>query len=100
MGQHPRPVADVNVTVGPWVMTAGRTRALRPHRVMAADGVVNPWEPAAYGLYEDRDGDIWEKEECGWRLRLQDGVAVEPETVWGWVDGHVRDYAPFVPWSR
>ncbi|WP_330184671.1 hypothetical protein OHB26_14395 [Nocardia sp. NBC_01503] len=99
MGQHPGPVADVNVTVGPWVITAGQTEVARPQRMVAAEGVVNAWEPAVFGLYEDRDGDIWEKEERGWRLRLQGGVAVEPEAVWGWVDGHVRDYAPFVPWG-
>ncbi|MRH87109.1 hypothetical protein GFY24_06460 [Nocardia sp. SYP-A9097] len=99
MGQQPGLVADVNVTVGSWVMAAGRTEVTRPQRVVTAGGVVNAWEPAAFGLYEDRDGDIWEKEERGWRLRLQGGVEVEPEAVWGWVDGHVCDYAPFVPWS-
>ncbi len=54
-------------------------------------------EPRATGYYLDRDGDIWEKEEQGWRLILQRGVAVDPVSLWDWVEGHVRDYAPFMP---
>jgi|GEM_PF-4258995 hypothetical protein len=54
-------------------------------------------EPHAAGYYLDRDGDIWEKEEQGWRLILQRGVAVDPVSLWDWVEGHVRDYAPFMP---
>ncbi|MFD0000334.1 hypothetical protein [Nocardia sp. NPDC127526] len=93
MGQHPRSVVGVNITVGPWVIPAGGGVARRTQRGELA----NPWEPAAFGLYRDRDGDIWEKEAGGWRLRLQGGVPVDPDTLWGWADGHVRDYAPFVP---
>lgn len=54
-------------------------------------------EPSAAGYYLDRDGDVWEKEAQGWRLILQRGVAVDPVSVWDWVEGHVRDYAPFMP---
>lgn len=52
-------------------------------------------EPAAPGVYRDRDGDVWVRAEHGWLLCLQNGVAVDTTTVWQWVDGHVRDYAPF-----
>ncbi|MFI6868053.1 hypothetical protein [Nocardia sp. NPDC050406] len=71
-----------NVTLGPWAV--------------AAPG--SDWEPGAFGLYRDRDGDIWEKEARGWRLRLQDGVEVDPDTVWKWAEGPVREYAPFTRW--
>ncbi len=54
-------------------------------------------EPSAAGYYLDRDGDVWEKEAQGWRLILQRGVAVDPVSLWDWVEGHVRDYAPFMP---
>ncbi|GAM45883.1 hypothetical protein [Nocardia seriolae] len=56
-------------------------------------------EPERTGMYVDRDGDIWEKREDGWRLMLQRGVAVDPMSLWDWTDGHVRDYAPFMPVS-
>ena len=52
-------------------------------------------EPAAPGVYRDRDGDIWVRVPHGWVLCLQGGVAVDIVTVWQWTDGHVRDYAPF-----
>lgn len=108
MGQHPRSVVGINVTVGPWVITSGRARfaAVEGGGVIAAernrttvsdrDTLPGVWEPEALGLYEDRDGDIWEKAAGGWRLRLQDGVEVDPDVLWDWVDGHVRDYAPFL----
>ncbi|MFI1917483.1 hypothetical protein [Nocardia sp. NPDC020380] len=54
-------------------------------------------EPERAGYYVDRDGDIWEKQEDGWRLVLQRGVEVDPMSLWDWTDGHVRDYAPFTP---
>ncbi|MFI9504650.1 hypothetical protein [Nocardia sp. NPDC052566] len=54
-------------------------------------------EPQDRGLYRDRDGDIWQKTECGWRLCLQHGVAVDVWSLWEWTSGHVRDYGPFVP---
>ncbi|WP_162958272.1 hypothetical protein [Nocardia yunnanensis] len=54
-------------------------------------------EPPNSGMYVDRDGDIWEKGEGGWRLILQRGVAVDPRSLWDWTEGHVRDYAPFLP---
>lgn len=54
-------------------------------------------EPAADGFYVDRDGDIWEKQDDGWRLILQRGVSVDPKSLWDWTEGHVRDYAPFMP---
>ncbi|MBL1078158.1 hypothetical protein JK358_27500 [Nocardia sp. 2] len=54
-------------------------------------------EPEGDGYYVDRDGDIWEKQEAGWRLLLQRGVAVDPESLWNWTEGHVCDYAPFTP---
>ncbi|MRH86997.1 hypothetical protein GFY24_05870 [Nocardia sp. SYP-A9097] len=54
-------------------------------------------EPNTVGLYWDRDGDIWQREEAGWRLILQSGVAVDPISLWEWEDGHVQDYAPFTP---
>ncbi|MEC3919564.1 hypothetical protein [Nocardia sp. CDC160] len=94
MGQQPRPVLDVNVTVGPWVIATaggGFTSA-------TAAGLGNAWEPAAFGLYRDRDGDIWEKDARGWRLCLQAGFPVDPETVWDWSDS-VREFAPFTPWG-
>ncbi|MFI1919007.1 hypothetical protein [Nocardia sp. NPDC020380] len=91
MGQQPRSVVEVNVTVGPWVISSTRPASDRAE----PGGIVNAWEPAAFGWYRDRDGDVWEKEERGWRLRLQAGVAVDPDTVWDWIAGHVRDYAPF-----
>ncbi|MGW4248529.1 hypothetical protein [Nocardia sp. NPDC004722] len=56
-------------------------------------------EPENSGMYVDRDGDIWEKDEGGWRLMLQRGVAVDPNSLWDWTEGHVRDYAPFMPVS-
>ncbi|MBF6133385.1 hypothetical protein IU501_10280 [Nocardia otitidiscaviarum] len=52
-------------------------------------------EPEISGFYLDRDGDIWERRSEGWRLILQRGVAVDPEALWDWAEGHVRDYAPF-----
>ncbi|MGV9665824.1 hypothetical protein ACWDUL_12800 [Nocardia niigatensis] len=85
----------MNVTVGPWKISSPSGRAGAPAR----GEVVNAWEPAAFGLYVDRDGDLWEKEPRGWRLRLQDGVAVEPDTLWDWTEGCVRDFAPFIPWG-
>ncbi len=94
MGQQPRPVLDVNVTVGPWVITTARGTAVPP----ASTGLVNAWEPAAFGLYQDRDGDIWEKAPSGWRLCLQAGIPVDPETLWGWAEV-VREYAPFTAWG-
>lgn len=54
-------------------------------------------EPQDTGMYVDRDGDIWEKQEDGWRLILQRGVEVDPMSLWDWTEGHVRDYAPFMP---
>lgn len=54
-------------------------------------------EPDVPGLYRDRDGDIWQKTDSGWRLCRQRGVAVDDASLWGWRDGHVRDYGPFVP---
>lgn len=71
-----------NVTMGPWVTATPD----------------DDWEPGSFGLYRDRDGDIWEKEARGWRLRLQDGVEVDPDTVWRWGEGPVREYAPFTRW--
>ncbi|MEU0540099.1 hypothetical protein [Nocardia sp. NPDC005978] len=56
-------------------------------------------EPSAVGLYWDRDGDIWQREDAGWRLILQSGVAVDPISLWDWDNGHVCDYAPFTPVS-
>ncbi|MBH0776951.1 hypothetical protein [Nocardia bovistercoris] len=53
-------------------------------------------EPARPGIYRDRDGDIWHKTSAGWRLCLQHGVDVDSTSVWEWLDGHVRDYAPFI----
>ncbi|MTJ61356.1 hypothetical protein GL309_07340, partial [Nocardia seriolae] len=43
-------------------------------------------EPERTGMYVDRDGDIWEKREDGWRLMLQRGVAVDPMSLWDWTD--------------
>ncbi|MFF0492382.1 hypothetical protein ACFYTQ_25430 [Nocardia sp. NPDC004068] len=65
----------------------------------AATPAIDPraGEPTRPGLYRDRDGDIWQKSPEGWRLCLQRGVAVDTMTTWEWNDGHVRDYAPFVP---
>ncbi|MBF6170591.1 hypothetical protein [Nocardia blacklockiae] len=54
-------------------------------------------EPPDPGWYRDRDGDIWQKTPAGWRLHLQHGVAVDSASTWDWADGHVCDYAPFVP---
>lgn len=54
-------------------------------------------EPHNSGLYWDRDGDIWQREDGGWRLILQSGVAVDPISLWDWDQGHVCDYAPFTP---
>ncbi|MEV6101149.1 hypothetical protein [Nocardia sp. NPDC051981] len=54
-------------------------------------------EPESTGMYVDRDGDIWEKRDDGWRLILQRGVSVDPKSLWDWTEGHVRDYAPFMP---
>ncbi|WP_460724714.1 hypothetical protein [Nocardia heshunensis] len=54
-------------------------------------------EPHTEGLYWDRDGDIWQREDGGWRLILQSGVAVDPISLWEWDNGCVRDYAPFTP---
>ncbi|MFC9999034.1 hypothetical protein [Nocardia sp. NPDC127526] len=54
-------------------------------------------EPEDVGFYVDRDGDIWEKRPDGWRLVLQRGVPVDPKSLWDWIEGHVRDYAPFSP---
>ncbi|MVU82828.1 hypothetical protein GPX89_37040 [Nocardia sp. ET3-3] len=54
-------------------------------------------EPNIIGLYWDRDGDIWQREDAGWRLILQSGVAVDPISLWEWDNGCVRDYAPFTP---
>ncbi|MEU7138152.1 hypothetical protein ABZ942_01740 [Nocardia sp. NPDC046473] len=54
-------------------------------------------EPDLLGLYRDRDGDIWQKTDDGWRLRRQHGVAVDDASLWEWMGGHVRDYGPFVP---
>ncbi|WP_067816168.1 hypothetical protein [Nocardia inohanensis] len=56
-------------------------------------------EPHTIGLYWDRDGDIWQREDAGWRLILQSGVSVDPISLWDWESGHVRDYAPFTPVS-
>lgn len=56
-------------------------------------------EPRAVGLYWDRDGDIWQREKVGWRLILQNGVSVDPVSLWDWEGGCVRDYAPFTPVS-
>ncbi|MGW4242227.1 hypothetical protein [Nocardia sp. NPDC004722] len=83
MGQQPRAVLDINVTAG-----LGGVRSLT-----LAGG-----EPAAYGLYRDRDGDIWEKDPRGWRLCLQDGIPVDPDTVWDWTDS-VREFAPLILWG-
>ncbi|MVU83658.1 hypothetical protein GPX89_41270 [Nocardia sp. ET3-3] len=94
MGQQPRPVLDVNVTVGPWVISS--VRGLRARSKYGEVG--NAWEPAAFGLYRDRDGDIWEKGPQGWRLQLQGGVPVDPDTIWDWSDS-VREFAPFTPWG-
>ncbi|MFE2957080.1 hypothetical protein ACFYUD_26160 [Nocardia tengchongensis] len=83
----------MNVTFGPWVISTAHGRAVTTQR----GTIGNAWEPTALGLYRDRDGDLWEKEAGGWRLRLQDGVPVDPDALWDWADGCVRDYAPFVP---
>ncbi|WP_054811211.1 hypothetical protein [Nocardia arizonensis] len=70
------------------------THGERISNAVAIDGDVG--EPAHTGIYRDRDGDIWHKTSAGWRLCLQRGVAVDSTSVWEWLDGHVRDYAPFV----
>lgn len=57
----------------------------------------DPAEPEQFGLYRDRDGDIWQKTGQGWRLCLQRGIAVDIRTTWDWESGHVRDYGPFIP---
>ncbi|WP_327144081.1 hypothetical protein [Nocardia sp. NBC_01327] len=68
------------------------------HRCDVPNGFGNTGiEPENAGLYIDRDGDIWEKRDDGWRLLLQGGVAVDPLSLWDWTEGHVRDYAPFAP---
>ncbi|MFJ1455820.1 hypothetical protein [Nocardia wallacei] len=54
-------------------------------------------EPPEFGWYRDRDGDIWRKTPSGWQLHLQHGAPADGTIAWGWTDGHVRDYAPFVP---
>lgn len=54
-------------------------------------------EPTRPGLYRDRDGDIWQRNEVGWRLCVQQGVALDVASIWNWMDGHVREYAPFTP---
>ncbi|GAB2678483.1 hypothetical protein [Nocardia goodfellowii] len=71
------------------------------HRIDAATqlnsaGSADLCEPRLAGLYLDRDGDVWQRSEAGWRLRRQRGAAVEDPSLWEWMDGHVRDYAPFV----
>ena len=53
-------------------------------------------EPAARGLYVDVDGDVWEHDEGGWRLLLQDGVVVDPVSHWDWTGGNVDEFGPFV----
>lgn len=52
-------------------------------------------EPNTRGLYVDADGDVWERDECGWRLLLQDGVVVDPVSHWDWTGGHVDEFGPF-----
>ncbi|WP_410870038.1 hypothetical protein [Nocardia sp. A7] len=61
------------------------------------ESAVGAPEPDRPGLYRDCDGDLWLKTGQGWRLCLQRDVTVDPASVWQWIDGHVRDYAPFVP---
>lgn len=58
--------------------------------------VVDSAEPAACGLYVDVDGDVWEHDEGGWRLLLQDGVVVDPVSHWDWTGGNVDEFGPFV----
>lgn len=111
MGQYPRSVASTGVTVGPWVPAPSWTRPVVAEwrvsitgdrnrtGVSDRDALPGAREPAAYGRYRDRDGDIWEKEPRGWLLRSQAGVPVESDEVWDWDDGHVCDYAPFEPCS-
>ncbi|RDI51876.1 hypothetical protein [Nocardia mexicana] len=70
--------------------------SIRPRVTSPGAMTSGPGEPEARGFYLDRDGDIWEKEESGWRLILQRGVAVDPVSVWDWTEGHVRDYGPFL----
>ncbi len=53
-------------------------------------------EPVARGLYVDVDGDVWEHDEGGWRLLLQDGVVVDPVSHWDWTGGNVDEFGPFV----
>lgn len=55
----------------------------------------NRREPAICGLYVDGDGDIWEHDDLGWRLLLQDGVVVDPVSHWDWIGGHVDEFGPF-----
>lgn len=93
MGQQPRSAGDVNVTFGPWVISSARGSAVTTQHGTR----INAWEPSAFGLYKDRDGDLWEKVPGGWRLRLQNGIPTDPDELWDWTDGCVRDYAPFVP---
>ncbi|MFF2554240.1 hypothetical protein ACFVUS_24790 [Nocardia sp. NPDC058058] len=54
-------------------------------------------EPEALGLYRDRDGDVWQRTGTGWRLCIQQGVAVHDTSRWNWADGHMSEYGPFVP---
>lgn len=76
----------------------GLAADLLPMRTETAEQLfLDPTEPAHTGLYRDRDGDIWQKTDRGWRLCLQRGIAVDPASTWEWESGHVRDYGPFVP---
>ncbi|MFG1795671.1 hypothetical protein [Nocardia sp. NPDC049149] len=76
------------------VLTEYRTNCMSHVDSMAAAATPEPRLP---GLYRDRDGDIWQKTDAGWRLRRQHGVVVDDASLWEWMDGHVRDYGPFVP---
>lgn len=73
-----------------------------PNQVTAdrTESAVGALEPDRPGFYRDCDGDLWLKTGQGWRLCLQSDRAVDPASVWQWIDGHVRDYAPFVPIFR
>lgn len=53
-------------------------------------------EPTRPGLYRDRDGDIWQRTDAGWRLCVQQGVTLENHSIWNWMEGHVNEYAPFI----
>lgn len=54
---------------------------------------VEPVEPSRYGLYHDREGDLWEKGSAGWIIKVMDGEHVDwdvPEPF-----SFAKGYAPF-----